>query len=82
MKKDKICKYCGGPAHSETDLMQIMRLDNCRVSTDKGQIDQGFPRIMKVMEGRGWVKPVGKGFQITNEGRIFLNVHKQLLPAI
>ena len=79
MKKDKTCKYCGGEIHSEQEQMQLLRLYGCKISTDKGQIDQGFPQIMKTMASRGWVKPIGKGYQITDEGRIYLNVHKQLL---
>jgi predicted transcriptional regulator len=76
-KKKKECSYCQQALHTDRELMQLMHLRNCRISTDKGLIDQGFPTYMKEMAVNRWVRAVGKGYVITDEGRAFERLHER-----
>ena len=64
---------------TERELMQLLRLRDCKKTTDVGMVDQGFPGIMREMVALGWVKSVGKGHQITNAGRIYLAENAKFL---
>lgn len=54
---------------------ELMRLNDCATSTRMGMADQGFPTVMKRLAALRFVTEVGKGYQITNEGQLYLKKH-------
>ena len=76
MKNKNECPFCKFPPHNERESMQLMHLRHCNKSTNMGLVDQGFPGYMREMTYRKWVKPVGKGHQITEEGKAYLKLHE------
>jgi len=64
---------------TERELFLLMRLRDLKKSSDMGQPDQGFPVAYKDLEGMGYAMVVGKGFNITAEGRVYLETNKRFI---
>lgn len=62
--------------------MELLRLDNCATSTRLGQVDQGFPNTMLILEGKGLVKKSGLGFIITTLGLETLKMYRKELRVL
>ena len=54
---------------------ELMRLNDCATSTRMGMVDQGFPTVMQRLATLKFVTPVGKGYQTTNEGSLYIKKH-------
>jgi predicted transcriptional regulator len=50
------------------DGVTFLRLKDCATSTKLGMADQGFPFTMTELATKGYVKPVGAGYQVTQKG--------------
>jgi hypothetical protein len=78
MFEDDICKYCQqAPNHNTEEQMQLLRLRDCMHASDKGLVDRGFPKLMKLLSARGWVHATEDGHQITDAGRAFVRLHER-----
>ena len=62
--------------------MELLRLNDCGTSTRYGQVDQGFPATMLVLEGKGLVKAKDKGYIITELGLLTLRQYQKELRTI
>jgi hypothetical protein len=62
--------------------MELLRLDNCATSTRLGQIDQGFPHTMAILEGKDLVKKSGKGYVVTTLGVETLRMYRKELRSL
>lgn len=59
--------------------MELMRLNDCAISTRMGRIDQGFPAIMKKLMALKLVDKKDKGVIINETGLLLLAANKERL---
>lgn len=54
----------------------LMRLIDCAKTSRLGMEDQGFPAVMKTLSAKGLVEFKTKGYQVTKEGKLYLETNK------
>jgi hypothetical protein len=62
--------------------MELLRLDNCATSTRLGQVDQGFPNTMAILESKGLVKKQDLGYVVTGLGIETLRLYSKELKVL